>query len=91
MPTVTFSGEIALRSRRFSHLAVLRLLLGLGYLLVEAPIDRGAGAFKIGAAGLFVLYGALILAYRSRAQVRNLALAIQFIGSSGILVAGGGE
>ena len=79
MPTVTFSGEIALRSRRFSHLAVLRLLLGLAYLLVEAPIDLGAGAFKIGAAGLFVLYGALILAYRSRAQVRNLALAIQFV------------
>ena len=79
MPTVTFSGEIALRSRRCSHLAVLRLLLGLAYLLAEAPIDLGAGAFKIGAAGLFVLYGALILAYRSRAQVRNLALAIQFV------------
>ena len=79
MPTVTFSGEIALRSRRFSHLAVLRLLLGLAYLLVEAPIDLGASAVKIVAGGLFVLYAALILAYRSRAQVRNLALAIQFV------------
>ena len=62
MPTVTFSGEIALRSRRFFHLAVLRLLLGLAYLLVEAPTDLGTSAFEIGAAGVFALYGALILA-----------------------------
>ena len=79
MPTATFSGEIALRSRRFSHLAVLRLLLALAYLLVEARIDLGAGVVKVSVAGLFVLYAALILGYRSRAQVRNLALAIQFV------------
>ena len=79
MPTVTFSEEIALRSRRFSHLAVLRLLLGGAYLLVGAPIDPDENVAAFAAAGVFVLYGALLLAYRSRAQVRNLALAIQFV------------
>ena len=79
MPTVTFSEEIALRSRRFSHLAVLRLLLGGGYLLVGAPIDLDENVAAFAAAGVFVLYGALLLAYRSRTQVRNRALAIQFV------------
>ena len=79
MPTVTFSEEIALRSRRFSHLAVLRLLLGGAYLLVGASIDLDENVAAFATAGVFVLYGALLLAYRSRTQVRNLALAIQFV------------
>ena len=79
MPTVTYSEEIALRSRRFSHLAVLRLLLAGAYLLVAVPFDLGENVVQLTAACAFVLYGSLLLGYRSRARVRNLGLAIQLV------------
>ena len=79
MPTVTYSEEIALRSRRFSHLAVLRLLLAGAYLSVAVPFDLGENVVQLTAACAFVLYGSLLLGYRSRARVRNLGLAIQLV------------
>ena len=69
MPTVTYSEEIALRSRRFSHLAVLRLLLAGAYLLVAVPCDLGKNVVQLTAACAFVLYGSLLLGYRFRDRV----------------------
>jgi len=72
-----FSEEVDLRSRRFSHLAVLRFLLSLTYLIVEVTPQPDSG-ISVAAAVLFAAYSGLILLYRSRPEVRGRALAVQF-------------
>jgi signal transduction histidine kinase len=78
MAAERFSEEIAVRSRRFTHLAILRCLLALGYLGVEV-VFQPAGPFKVAAGGFFLVYSALLLGFRSHTQVRNHPASIQFI------------
>ena len=43
MPSERFTAEVVIRSRRFSHLAILRFFLALAYLAVEVAFNP-AGA-----------------------------------------------
>ena len=79
MPTGTFTSDVAIRSRRFSRIAALRLVLALAYLSLEVLVDPpNASFFKTLISILFAIYSALIVAYKSTAQVRSYALWIQF-------------
>lgn len=79
MPTGTFTGDIAVRSRRFSHLATVRLVLALAYGAREVVLPfLEVSAFKLAVAAVFAVYAVLIMTYKSRAEVRSLALSIQF-------------
>ena len=79
MPTGTFTSDVAIRSRRFSRIATLRLVLALAYLSLEVLVDpSNASFFKTLISILFAIYSALIVAYKSTAQVRSYALWIQF-------------
>ena len=79
MPTGTFTTDVAVRSRRFSRIATLRLVLALAYLVLEVLADPSdASIFKTPLAILFTVYSTLIVAYKSTAQVRSYALWIQF-------------
>ena len=79
MPTGTFTSDVAIRSRRFSRIATLRLVLALAYLSLEVLVDpSNASFFKTLISILFAIYSGLIVAYKSTAQVRSYALWIQF-------------
>ena len=79
MLTGTFTSDVAIRSRRFSRIASLRLLLALAYLTLEVLLDpANAPVFKTSISILFGIYSGLIVAYRSTVQVRSFALWIQF-------------
>ena len=79
MPTGTFTSDVAIRSRRFSRIASLRLVLALAYLTLEVLVDpSNTSFFKTLVSILFGIYSGLILAYKTTAQVRSYALWIQF-------------
>ena len=79
MLTGTFTSDVAIRSRRFSRIASLRLVLALAYLTLEVLLDpANAPVFKTSISILFGIYSGLIMAYRSTVQVRSFALWIQF-------------
>lgn len=77
MASERFSEEIVVRSRRFTHLAILRCLLAVGYVGVEI-VFQPAGPFKLLAGGFFLVYSAALLGFRSHTLVRNHPASIQF-------------
>jgi signal transduction histidine kinase len=79
MPIARFSEEIAFRSRRFRHLAILRLVIAIAYLTLEVMFNpAGTRSFKVLISIVFMVYGSLIFAYRSQSELRNFAVSIQF-------------
>ena len=79
MPSGTFTGDIAVRGRRFAHLATVRLTLSLAYLVLEiARAPEDLISFKTLFAVAFAAYAGLIVAYRSQVRIRSSALSIQF-------------
>ena len=79
MPSGTFTGDFAVRGRRFAHLAVVRLILSLAYLILElARAPEELVSFKTLFAVAFAVYAALIVVYGSRVRIRSSALSIQF-------------
>lgn len=81
MPTSRFAEEVAQRARRFSHLAVLRFLLALGYFSYEvgyeAVVKLGSpSAIKWTVSILFFLASAYILKERGEVRIRNAAFVI---------------
>lgn len=93
MPPHRFRDELVLQRRRFTHLAILRLLIGLGYLgfeIIGYAEGRPAAGFIAGL--VFALYCTAILVFRNRPQVRNAPLTVLFIdlGAMGALALLGG-
>jgi len=79
MPVSRFSEEIAFRSRRFRHLAILRLVIAAAYLILEVFLNPGdASSFKILCSLLFGAYSILIFVYREQPELRNFAVSIQY-------------
>lgn len=78
MAAERFSEEIVVRTRRFTHLAILRCLLACGYLGVEV-FFHPSGVFKALAGGLFLVYSGLLLGFRTHTRIRNSAAPIQFV------------
>ncbi len=79
MPSGTFTGDIAVRGRRFAHLATVRLTLSLAYLILElARAPEDLISFKTLLSVAFAAYAILIVVYRSQVRIRSSALSIQF-------------
>ena len=80
MPSALFSEEMAFRERRLRHLAILRLFLGVTYLLIEAlDAPDAPGQFRWLAGAAFLVYSILALFPRFQLYVRAHALLVQYL------------
>lgn len=80
MPSALFSEEMAFRERRLRHLAMLRLFLGVTYLLIEAlDAPDAPGQFRWLAGAAFLVYSILGLLPRFQLYVRSHALSVQYL------------
>lgn len=81
MPAERYTDELMVRQRRFLHLAVLRLVIVLGYLAVQAAaVYRGDPASTSLAAGAaFLVYCSLLLFYRRNHLVQKSAMAVLLV------------
>ncbi len=81
MAAETYTDELLVRQRRFLHLAVLRLVIVLGYLSVHglAVYNGQPAALSLIAGSLFLIYCSLLVLYRRSPAVRRSTTAVLLV------------
>lgn len=79
MPAENYTDELIVAQRRAYHLSVLRLVIAVGYLLIQTIYFALGGSFAGLVAGpLLCLYAALLLAFRENPALRTRAHFVLF-------------
>lgn len=72
MPAESYTDEVIVAQRRAYHLSVLRLVIAVGYLLIQCIFFAMGGSYAGLIAGpLLCLYSALLLAFREHPAVQS--------------------